>query len=77
MWTHPFALLAFCACSTAAAYAPGARAQAQRAALRALLTDSEAAAGEHAGAGEPIGVWDRVGGRLYATAMGVRALIDP
>jgi hypothetical protein len=54
--------------------APGAKAPAWRAAVRALLTRNQVSDGTHSGSWEPIGVWDRVGGRLYATAMAVRAL---
>lgn len=56
---------------------PGARAPLQREAIRRLLIEHQVTGGEHAGSWEPIGVWDRVGGRLYATAMAVRALAPP
>jgi len=57
--------------------APGPRAAAWRATVRALLARNQVADGSQAGSWEPIGVWDRVGGRLYATAMAVRALAGP
>ncbi len=61
----------------AMAGAPGAPAAAWRGAVRALLSRNQVADGPQAGSWEPIGVWDRVGGRLYATAMAVRALSEP
>ena len=57
--------------------APGARAAAWRGTVRALLTRNQVPDGSQAGSWEPIGVWDRVGGRVYATAMAVRALAGP
>ncbi len=57
--------------------APGARAAALRRAIRRLLAEHQVREGEHAGSWEPIGVWDRVGGRLYATAMALRVLARP
>lgn len=58
----------------AGAAAASPRVQAWRAALRALLVRNQVSTGPQAGSWEPLGVWDRVGGRLYATAMAVRAL---
>jgi hypothetical protein len=57
--------------------ASGEAGRAWRDAVRALLVRNQVRSGPHAGSWEPIGVWDRVGGRLYATAMGVRCLAGP
>jgi hypothetical protein len=61
----------------ALAQAPGARGKAWREAVRQLLVGNQVVEGEHAGSWDPIGTWDRVGGRIYATAMAVRALGGP
>jgi hypothetical protein len=42
--------------------------------VRKLYLENQVRAGEHAGSWDPIGVWDRVGGRIYATAMAIRTL---
>lgn len=56
---------------------PGARGKAWRETVRRLLLGTQVAEGEHSGSWDPIGVWDRVGGRIYATAMAVRSLAGP
>lgn len=61
----------------ALAGAPGERAPAWRAKVRDMLIANQVTRGVHAGSWEPIGVWDRVGGRIYSTAMAVRALAGP
>jgi hypothetical protein len=61
----------------ALAGAPGARGAAYGRAVTDLLLDNQVASGPEAGSWEPIGVWDRVGGRIYATAMAVRTLATP
>lgn len=40
----------------------------------ALLLANQCREGEQAGSWDPIGVWDRVGGRIYATVMAIRTL---
>lgn len=50
------------------------RVQAWREMVRTLLVRNQVTTGPQAGSWEPLGVWDRVGGRIYATAMSVRAL---
>jgi hypothetical protein len=57
--------------------APGEGAPRFRAEVRRLLLAHQARAGDLAGSWDPIGVWDRVGGRIYSTAMAVRALSAP
>ena len=51
--------------------------KAWRTRVRALIVRHQNTSGDHVGAWEPEGVWDRVGGRIYSTAMAVRALTGP
>ncbi|MHC5011319.1 MAG: hypothetical protein ACYTG6_10265, partial [Planctomycetota bacterium] len=53
---------------------PGPAAEGFIARLTSLLVANQEVDGEREGSWAPIGVWDRVGGRIYATAMAVRTL---
>lgn len=61
----------------ASAGAASARVLSWREAVRALLIRNQVPTGPQAGSWDALGVWDRVGGRLYATSMAVRALAGP